>query len=95
MTSDFIISRVDGRWRVAASSDRGKAFATEHPRFDGDEADLDEAETLAVYQKIHALGYFASVPDGLPPAGKGRIIARLALVLALVVVPLMIFVLLT
>ena len=92
--SDFIISREEGRWRVAAKSDRGKAFAADHPRFDGDQADLEPAEALAVYQKIHALGYYASVPDGLPAAGRGRIIARLALVLALVALPILIFVLL-
>lgn len=91
MTSDFIISRVDGRWRVAAASDRGKAFASGHPRFDGDEAVLDPAEALAVYQKIHALGYYASVPDGLPPARKGQILVRLAFALALILIPLMIF----
>jgi hypothetical protein len=95
VTSDFIISKAGrGRWRVAAASDRGKAFAADHPRFDGYEAELDPAEALPLFQKIHALGYFASVPDGLPPDGKGRILARVAFALALLLIPLMIFVVL-
>jgi hypothetical protein len=94
MTDDFDISRLNGGWRVVATSDRGKAFAAADPRFQSGKAVLDPAEALAMYQELHDKGYFPRVPDGLPPVGRKAIFPRLALLLALIVIPLLAFVLL-
>ena len=95
MADDFIISRTQGRWQAVAASDRGKAFASGDPRFEGRRADLGAAGSLAFYQELHERGYFAGVPDGLPPAGGGLIASRLALLLLLLVLPILAFVLLS
>lgn len=93
MTDDFDISRSRGRWRIVATSDRGKAFAAADPRFRSGKADLDPAEVVAIYQELHDKGYFPRVPDGLPPVDRKSIFPRLALLLALIFIPLLIFVL--
>jgi hypothetical protein len=95
MPNDFIISKLDGRWQIEATSERGKAAVADDPRFDAGKADLDPDQSLAAYQGLHSRGYFAGVPDGLPPPGKGLIVSRMALALALIVIPLVMFLLLT
>lgn len=94
MDNDFIIRPAKGRWQIVATSERGKAFAVKHPRFEGDKADLDAAEALNVYQKVHEDGFYATAPAGLPPAGNRLIFSRLVLVLALLLLPVMLFLLL-
>ena len=94
VANDFVISRSQGQWQAVAASDRGKALAAGDPRFDGGRAALDPAEALAIYRELHERGYFAGVPDGLPPPGRGLLFSRFALLLALIVIPIMLFVLL-
>ena len=92
MGNEFIISRAGGRGRAEAISDRGKAFAAAYSRFDGNEADLDQAEAEGVYQKIHAKGDHAGVPNGLPAPDRRLLYARPALLLASILIPIMILV---
>ena len=94
MTDDFDILRLDGRWQVVATSDRGRAFESADPRFQSGKAGLEPAEVVAIYQELHDKGYFPRVPDGLPSVGRKAILPRLALLLALILMPLLIFVLL-
>lgn len=94
MTSDFIISKAGSRWQVVATSERGRAFAAGHPRFLDEKAELDGAEALAVYERLHGKGYYASVPDGLPSVAPERILVRLALVLGLILLPIVAYFLL-
>ena len=47
-----------------------------------------------MYQALHERGLFVGVPDGLPAAGRGLIFSRFALLLALIVTPIMPFMLL-
>lgn len=93
MTNDFIISRAQGSWHVVAASDRGQAFAAGDGRFEGGRADLDSAEALSIFQELFGQGYFPSVPDGLPPPSPKVLYARVALVLAMLLIPLMLYVL--
>ena len=91
MTNDFIISRADGRWRISATSPRGKAFAAVDKRFADGWADLDPAGALAIYQELLAKGYYPSVPDGLPPPSRAVLYTRLAALLVFVLIPLVLF----
>ena len=86
MANDFIIAPLQDQWQIIATSDRGRAFAKADLRFDDGRADLGPAEALGIYQEIHERGYFAGVPDGLPPPGRGLILSRLALLLAPIVI---------
>ena len=93
MFDDFVLSRSGGRWQITALSERAKALAADHPRFDGGKAELDEGEALAVYQKIHDKGLYVGAPDGLPPAAPAQVFSRLGLAAGLIGIPLLIYVL--
>ena len=95
MADDFDISRLHGRWQVVATGDRGKVFAAADPRFQSGQAVVEPTEVVAIYQELNDKGYFPRVPDGLPPVGRKSILPRLALLLALILIPLLILVFLS
>ena len=87
MTNDFIISRAHGSWRIVATSDRGKVFAAGDERFADGRADLGPAEALGIYDELFGRSYYPSVPDGLPPLGRIALYARVATLIALLIIP--------
>lgn len=95
MTNDFTISRAGGRWRISATSPRGEAFAAADKRFAGGGADLDPAGALAIYQELLGQGYYPTVPNGLPPPSRSVLYTRLAVLLVFVLMPLVLFELLS